>query len=59
MMNIPPSEAKRLTLFEYGALVHNWQAAHETGDEPPEPPTIEEAQERMRRLERKGVKVLH
>ena len=58
MMNIPPSEAKRLTLYEYQALLHNWQAAHET-EETIEPPSIEETEERMRRLEAKGVKVLH
>lgn len=59
MMNIPPSEAKKLTLYEYQALLHNWRAAHETGDEPPEPPSIEEAEDGMRRLEARGVKVLH
>lgn len=58
MMNIPPAEAKKLTLYEYGALVHNWQAAHSTEDQI-EPPSIEETEERMRRLEARGVKVLH
>lgn len=33
MMNIPPSEAKRLTLWEYQALLHNWNRAHSTGDD--------------------------
>jgi hypothetical protein len=59
MMNVPPPEARRLTLFDYQALLHNWQAAHATGDEPPEPPSIEETEARRDRLERRGVKVLH
>lgn len=59
MMNVPPSEARELTLHDYQALVHNWQAAHETGDEPPEPPSIEEVENRMRRVEQRGYKVLN
>lgn len=58
MMNIGPADAKRLTLYEYGALVHNWQAAHETEDTI-EPPSIEETEARRRALEARGVKVLH
>lgn len=57
-MGIPPSEAKALTLYEYQALLHGWQQAHPT-EEVIEPPSIEEAEARMRRLESKGVKVLH
>lgn len=57
-MHVPPSEAKALTLYEYQAMLHNWQAAHEA--EPAlEPPSIEENEERRRRLEARGVKVLH
>jgi hypothetical protein len=59
MMKIPPSEAKRLTLYDYDALLYNWQAAHETGEELPEPPSIEETEARRDALERRGVKVLH
>lgn len=58
-MNIPPSEAKALTLYDYQALLHNWQAAQGPGDDPPEPPSIEETEARRDRLERRGVKVLH
>ncbi|MEC9067806.1 MAG: hypothetical protein VX569_11065 [Pseudomonadota bacterium] len=57
-MGIPPSEAKALTLYEYQALLHGWEQAHPT-EEAIEPPSIEEAEARMRRLESKGVKVLH
>jgi hypothetical protein len=28
MMNVPPSEAKALSLWEYEALLHNWNEAH-------------------------------
>jgi hypothetical protein len=59
MMSIPPSEARKLTLYEYQALLHNWQAAHETGEEVPEPPSIEETEARRERLEARGVKVLY
>lgn len=43
MMNIPPGEAKALTLWEYEALLHHWNAAHSTGDdvEPPDPATTQ------------------
>ena len=62
MMNIPPTEAKHLTLYEYGALIHNWSLAHGDGADAPPPLTddeIEETQDHMRRLEQRGVKVLH
>jgi hypothetical protein len=59
MMNVPPSEARALTLHDYQALLHGWQAAHATGDETPEPPSIEQTEERMRRLAARGVKVLN
>lgn len=58
MGGIPPSEAKALTLYEYQALTHNWEKAHETEDEI-EAPSIEETEARRARLEARGVKVLH
>jgi hypothetical protein len=58
MMNVPPSEAKHLTLYEYQALCHNWAEAHST-EEDLEPPSIEETEERMRELEGRGVRVLN
>ena len=33
MMNIPPSEAKALALWEYEALLHHWNKTHGGGDE--------------------------
>lgn len=33
MMNIPPSEAKALSLWEYEALLHHWNEAHGSGDD--------------------------
>jgi hypothetical protein len=33
MMNIPPSEAARLSLGEYEGLVWHWNEAHRSGDE--------------------------
>lgn len=58
MGGIPPSEAKQLILYEYQAILHNWEQAHKTGEEQPEPPSIEETEERRRRLEARGVAVL-
>ena len=58
MGGIPPSEANALTLYEYQAMLHNWELAHKTGDELPDPPSIEETEERRRRLEARGVAVL-
>lgn len=59
MGGMQPSEAKRLTLYEYQAMLHNWEQAHKTGDEPPEAPTVEENERRREALEARGVKVLH
>lgn len=33
MMNIPPSEAARLSLCEYEGLVWNWNEAHNSNSE--------------------------
>lgn len=32
MMNIPPSEAKQLSLPEYDAILYHWNDAHRGGD---------------------------
>ncbi len=39
MMNIGPSETNAMSLWQYEALLHNWNAAHNTdGDvSPPDP----------------------
>jgi hypothetical protein len=39
MMNIPPSEAKKLLLWEYEALLWNWNESHSTDADlaPPDP----------------------
>ncbi len=39
MMNVPPSEARCLSLWEYEALLHGWNEAHSAGDdvEAPDP----------------------
>jgi hypothetical protein len=58
MGGIPPSEAKQLTLYEYQAILHNWEQAHKTGEEQPEPPSVEETEERRKRLEARGIAVL-
>lgn len=36
MMNIAPSEAKALTLWEYDSLLHHWNEAHSTEVQPPD-----------------------
>jgi hypothetical protein len=58
MMNIPPSEARELTLAEYQGILHNWNRA-QGGEEELEPPTQEKLAERRARLEARGIKVLH
>lgn len=39
MMNIPPSAAEELSLWEYEALLYHWNEAHSGGDDaqPPDP----------------------
>lgn len=59
MGGIQPSEAKSLTLCEYQALLHGWEEAHKTGEEAPEPPSVEENERRREALEARGIKVLH
>lgn len=49
MMNIPPSEAKALALWEYEALLHHWNAAHSTGDDS-EPPDHDKTQRMIDRV---------
>jgi hypothetical protein len=33
MMNIGPTEARALSLWEYEALLHHWNEAHSAGDD--------------------------
>lgn len=38
MMNIPPSEAKALSLWEYESLLYHWNEAHGgSDDDAPDP----------------------
>lgn len=57
MMGMPPSEAKRLTWWEYQALLWNWNDRHAAdGDGPaPEPPTPESVQAFAHAVERRGL----
>lgn len=58
-MNIPPSEAKQLTLAEYQGLMTNWNAAQGGDDaEATEPPGAEQLATRKRELEARGITVL-
>lgn len=42
MMNVPPSEARGLSLWEYEALLFHWNEAHSTSDDPgpPDPEVV-------------------
>lgn len=42
-MNIPPSEAKSLSLWEYEAILSEWNDAHDYGDDmaAPDPETTQ------------------
>lgn len=55
MGGIQPSEAKRLTYWEFTAMRYHWNAAHhvDNPNEPVEPPseeTVREAQAELREL---------
>lgn len=58
MMNIPPSEAKRLCWWEYQAILWNWNDRHKVEDEPAEAPDAAFVERRQERLA-KTMKVLH
>lgn len=32
MMNVPPSDARSLSLWEYEAMLHHWNEAHRGGE---------------------------
>jgi hypothetical protein len=56
MMAIPPSEAKKLTWWEYQALLWNWNDRHDTGqEEPVEPPSPENVLALSHRVELRGL----
>jgi hypothetical protein len=40
-MNVQPSELKRLSLWEYEALLSRWNAAHASADDEVEPMPVE------------------
>lgn len=56
MMGIAPSEAKRLSWWEYQAILWNWNDRHEIDkEEPPEPPTPESVLALSHRVELRGL----
>ena len=59
-MNIPPSEAKQLTLAEYQGLIENWNRAQGGGEAAElEPPSKEQIERRQRKLAAQGVRILN
>lgn len=42
MMNVPPSEAERLDIYTYEAMLWNWNEAHSSDRdiEPPDPEIV-------------------
>lgn len=52
MMNIPPSDTRALSLWEYEALLHNWNKAHDTdgGVEAPDPEKTQRLIDRVNSL---------
>ncbi len=48
MMNIGPSDARALTLYEYQALLYNWEQAHATDEPAPDEDAVAGMFERMR-----------
>ncbi len=55
-MNIPPSEARELTFYEYGAVLANWEKMHSSEVETPKL-TVEQLRAREARMAAKGYKV--
>jgi hypothetical protein len=58
MMGIPPSEAKRLTYWEFTAVRATWNERHESGTptgEPAEPPSEDFVRARQRELVTLGI----
>jgi hypothetical protein len=53
-MGVQPSEAKRLSLYEYQAILFRWEEAHRT-DEQVEPPSVDEAMEMFAHADRIGL----
>jgi hypothetical protein len=62
MMGVSQEEAKRLSYWEYQALLWNWNERHRTGDEDDdiEAPSAEFVEHRRILLEERGIgKALH
>lgn len=58
MMGLQPSEAKRLTYWEFTAMRHEWNERHKTADEEGgevEPPSVEFVRERQAELAALGI----
>jgi hypothetical protein len=55
-MNIPPSEARNLTFYEYTALLCNWEKIHSTEVDIPKL-TVEQLRAREAKMAAKGYKV--
>jgi hypothetical protein len=58
MMGIPPSDAKRLTYWEFTAMRHGWNERHKLPDaegEPVEAPSIEFVRARQAELHALGI----
>ena len=57
-MGIPPSEAKRLTYWEFTAMRHTWNQRHKTDDKdggPATPPSEEFVRARQAELLASGI----
>lgn len=58
MMGLGPSEAKRLTYWEFTALRHEWNERHKGEDDkgaPVEPPSVDFVKERQAELAALGI----
>lgn len=55
MMGVPPSDARRLTIWEFTAMRTVWNARHRSGDEPVTPPSADFVRERQSELYDLGI----
>lgn len=55
MMGVGPTDAGKLTYWQYSAMRYVWNARHKSPDESVEPPTEADVRARMAELQALGI----